>query len=439
MIRRLLKTVFFAPAVLLCLTLSAQAQVTTITGKTKGPAFYTIAVPDAWNGDLVIWNHGYDFNPVAPNPDLGPLAPLQLAQGYAVAASSYQQSQWAVFRTRKDIDRLVDVFEEEFDEPNNIIVTGASLGGIVTADALERGDLDDVAGAYTLCGAMAGSRVWDGAHDARLTYDAICSDVPGAAIPGGATGLPPGVPGIPGEQVAAAVNACMGLFTPPEFQSPEQQARLFKFLSATGLPANFIITDLFFATNGISNLIFDRGKLNGRQGLGNIGVEYSDPDINATIQRVQANRGAARKLKKNFTPKGDIDDDIKIVSIHTDKDGLVIIENEKEYQDVVDADQLTVGVIVEDVPSHCIFTQAETVAGWESLRAWLGGAPQPSAAVLQGTCLAIAGGDPSQCRFDPSFVIPDMDGRIPPRDNTKKPRKKRKNDDDSDSDSDSDD
>ena len=229
------------------------------------------------------------------------------------------------------------------------------------------------------------------------------------------------------------VNACMGI-VPPTIPTPEQQARLFKFLSATGLPANFIITDLFFATNGLSNLIFDRGKLNGGQGVGNVGVEYSDPDINATIQRVQANRRAAKRLKNNFTPKGDIDDDIKIVSIHTDKDGLVILENEKEYQDVIAADQLTVGVIVEDVPTHCEFTQAETVAGWESLRAWLNGAPQPNAAVLQGTCLAIAGGDRSQCRYDPLFVIPEMDGRIPPRDNTRKPR----DDDDSDSDSDGD-
>ena len=436
MIRRLIRTVCLTPAILLSLSWSVQAQVTTITGETKGPAYYTIAVPDAWNGDLVIWNHGYDFGPVSPNPSLGPLAPLQLAEGYAVAASSYQQNQWAVFNTRKDIDRLVEVFEDKFDEPNNIIISGASLGGIVTADALERGDLDDVAGAYTLCGAMAGSRVWDGAHDARLTYDAICNDVPGAAIPGGATGLPPGVPGISGEQVALAANACMGILTPPAFQTPAQQARLLKFLSATGLPANFIITDLFFGTNGLSNLIFDPDKLDGGQGVGNVGVEYSDPDINATIQRVQANRKAARKLKKNYTPKGDIDDDIKIVSIHTDKDGLVIVENEKEYQDVVDSDQLTVGILVEDEATHCEFTEAETVAGWESLRAWLGGAPQPSAAVLQGTCLAIAGGDPTQCRFDPSFVIPDMDGRIPPRDNTKKPGKKRKNDDDSDSDSD---
>jgi hypothetical protein len=436
MIRRLLTLVLILPILATWLALPAQAQVTIHSGQTKGPAYYTIAVPPSWNGDLVIWNHGYSFSPPAPNPSLGPLAELQLSEGYAVAASSYQQSQWAVFETRKDIKRLIKVFKKEFGEPNNIILTGASLGGIVTADALERGDADDVIGAYTLCGALAGSRVWDGAHDIRLTYDAVCGDVAGAAIPGGATGLPAGVPGVPQEQIAIAAHACMGLLAPPAFRTPAQQERLSRFLLATQLPENFVLTDMVFSTNGISNLIFDPGKLDGGQGLGNIGVEYSDPYINATIERVQADRKAAKTLKKNYRPKGEFEDDLKIVSIHTDKDGLVIIENEKEYQDVVRAEQLSVSVVVEDVPSHCGFTPAEVASGWESLRFWLAGAPQPNAIVLQGTCLAIAGGDPTQCRFDPSFVIPDMDGRVPARDNTKKLKHRDEDDENEDEDED---
>ena len=38
---------------------------TTITGEKKG-AFFTIVVPDPWNGDLVIYNHGYDFDFIGP-------------------------------------------------------------------------------------------------------------------------------------------------------------------------------------------------------------------------------------------------------------------------------------------------------------------------------------------------------------------------------------
>ncbi len=430
MIRRLIQGTCLG--VFLLISFGAAAQ-TVISGEKKG-AFYTIAVPPNWNGDLVIWNHGYDFDPPAPNPSLGPLADVQLAQGYAVAASSYQQSQWAVFRTRKDIDRLIRIFRHKVGEPNSIIMNGASLGGIVTADSLERGNkVEDVAGAFVFCGAMAGSRVWNGALDIRLTYDALCSDV--APIPGGATGLPetPGV--IDPTDVALATNACMGTLTPPEFRTAEQTDRLGRFLAVTKIPENFIITDMVFATNGIANLTFDPGKLDGRRGIGNIGVTYDDSGVNASIERVKPNRRGARKLKRNYTPNGDFEaEDVKVVSLHTDKDGLVLVENQKEYQDVVDSAQLSVGIVSEFEPTHCGFTQAELIGGWEALRGWLAGGMQPSAAVLQGTCLGVqAAGFPGPCRIDPTFVIPDMDGRIAPRG-----KKHRRDDDDSDSDSDSD-
>ena len=58
---------------------------------------------------------------------------------------------------------------------------------------VERADEVAVDGAFTFCGAVGGSRVWDGAHDIRLTYDAVCGEV--APIAGGATGLS-AVPGV---------------------------------------------------------------------------------------------------------------------------------------------------------------------------------------------------------------------------------------------------
>jgi pimeloyl-ACP methyl ester carboxylesterase len=398
----------------------AQAQ---IFGQTKSGAYYTIAVPEVWNGTLVIWNHGYDFSPIAPEPSLGPLAAVQLSEGYAVAASSYRQNQWAVFDTADDLEELGKAFIQHVGKPNSVILTGASLGGIVTADALERSHIPRIAGAFAFCGAMAGSRVWDGAQDIRLTYDVICSDV--APIPGGATGLPevPGV--IDPTAVAIATNICMGTLLPPVLRTPEQQANMDQFLAATMLPENFIITDMVFGTNGLANLIFDERKLHGRQGVGNKGVKYLEREVNAKIERVKVDKRAAHRLRKNFTPRGRVRDDMKIISIHTDKDGLVIVENESEYQKVVKPENLTVAIAVEDVPTHCGFSTAEVAAGWESLRGWIAGAPQPNAAVLQGTCQFIeASGSPGPCRYDPTYVIGDMDDRIPPRDNARKKKKR---------------
>jgi hypothetical protein len=397
----------------MCLALPAVGD-TTITGEKKG-AFFTITVPDVWNGDLVISNHGFDFDAPEPNPGLGGLAGLWLSQGFAVAASSYSQCCWALFSTKQDIERMVDVFIAEFGSPNRVFVSGGSLGGIVTAQIVEKlGEELNIVGAYPVCGALSGSRSWDAGIDLRLTYDVICGGV--APIPGGATGLPaPGHPDSPFSifDTLLATNACMGV--PFGGGLPGAAARLAQFVNATQLPVSFVAGDMAFGTHGVSNLVFEAGKLDGENGMSNIGVTYPDPIVDAAIERVTPVKKARKRLQRNFTPKGDVGS-TKIVSIHTDGDGLVIVENENEYQSVVPASNLTVAIVDEAGNTHCGFTEAEIVSGWESLLAWVDGAPQPSATDIQNTCLVLEGlGAGGPCRYDPSFVIPDMDTRVPPR------------------------
>jgi len=195
--------------------------------------------------------------------------------------------------------------------------------------------------------------------------------------------------------------------------NPAQQARLDEYLAATQLPVNFILTDLGFATFGHSNLIFDPAKLNGKQGMGNDGVVYSD-DVPSDIERVAAHPGGVNRLNKNYQPTGAVGSTVH-VALHTDLDGLVIVENESEYASVAPASNFTVAVAREIVPTHCGNTGAEIVAGWESMRGWVAGGPQPTAASMQATCGVFAPFFGGPCRIDPSFVIPDMDGRVPPR------------------------
>ncbi len=404
----LMALVLLAPAV------GAQTE---LTGQTSGGAFYKIVVPDGWTpaAGLVIWNHGFDLSPIAPEPDLGPLAAVQLAEGYAVAASSYSLTGWAVFETHLDNEQMVQAFEDNFGRPDQVIVYGASLGGIVTARDLEEGRIPNVVGAMPICGAVAGSRVWDGALDLRLVYDLICSDVPGAAIPGGANGLPfPPDPNFDNNALGLALNACFGL---PFQPNAEQAARLGQLLELTGLPVEFVGTDMGFATFGLADLVYDPRKLGGAPALDNSSVDYGDAAANAGIERVMADATARRLLLDNYTPSGRVGD-IKIVSLHTDKDGLVIIENESAYAEAVPAGNLTVATVVEDTPTHCDFTEAEVLASWESLRGWLAGLPQPTAENIQTTCngLVIGGLAEGPCRIDPDFEIPDLSLRVRPRD-----------------------
>ncbi len=391
---------------------------TELTGTTSGGAHYKILVPDGWTpaDGLAIWNHGFSLSPIGPVTDLGPLVEVQLQQGYAVAASSYSLTGWAVFETATDNREMVEAFEAEIGIPDQILITGASLGGIVTVQDIERGLLDNVVGAMPICGALAGTRTWDGGFDVRMLYENICGDVPGAElveVPG-VRFLP--APGFGEEALAVAANECFGILLPAEARSIEQTARLNQFLGATGLPENFVLTDLGFAVFGLADLIFDPRKLGGALPLGNADVRYGIPVIDTSIERFSPDPEARERLVEYYTPTGKVGD-VKIVSLHTDKDGLVIVENESEYASLVPAENFTVGIVVEDVPSHCDFTPAEVLAAWESLRAWVAGFPQPSAQDLQQACLAIESEMfPGPCRIDPDFVIPDLDDRVRLRD-----------------------
>lgn len=382
-----------------------------VTGETGGGASFRIAVPAAWNGDLILFNHGLHLT--RQPTSLGPLSELQLAEGFAIAASSFQQSGWALFKTKQDLQHLYSKFVSHFGTPNRVWVVGESLGGLITAQAIEEASIGNVMAAYNYCGAVGGSRSWDIAIDLRLIYDAVCADVPGAFIPGGAEGLPEGSTPTPPE-IAARVHACTGIFAPAAARTPQQAQRLAQILDETHLPESFLVTDMTFATLVMSDLVHDRRKLHGKVGARNDAVTYQDSFIDATIERVSPNPGAENRLERHYTPTGNVGN-VKIVDIHTDKDGLVVVENESEYASVVPPARLTTAIVIEDAPTHCGFGEAEIVAGWESLRAWVGGAPQPTAATILATCTSLLPSFAGPCRFEPSFVIPDMDTRVPPR------------------------
>jgi len=280
-------------------------------------------------------------------------------------------------------------------------------------EAIEEAHLGNVVGAYSLCGAVAGSRNWDGALDLRLIYDVVAMGIDGAEIPGGAEGLPEGST-LTATEIAWAVNVATGILLPPDNRTQEQAANLAKILNETQIPESFLLKDMLYATQNMSDLVHDTHKLNGRLGTGNADVVYDDEAIDDIIARVSPHPGAEKRLERYFTPTGDVGD-TKIISIHTDKDGLVIVENESEYASVVPIENLTVAIVVEDVPTHCDFTAAEALAGWESLRAWIAGFPQPSALTIQLTCLSLSPTVPEACRIDPTFEVPNMDWRIRPR------------------------
>ena len=123
-------------------------------------AGYRIEVPDNWNGDLVLWAHGFAGFGEELFVDNHPLRPLLIANGYAWAASSYRRNDYDVTSGVQDTHALTKRFNGLVGKPDKVYISGASMGGHITAVAIEQYP-KNFAGALTICGAMADFEQFD--------------------------------------------------------------------------------------------------------------------------------------------------------------------------------------------------------------------------------------------------------------------------------------
>ena len=112
-------------------------------------AQYALFLPDNWNGDLVVYVHGF-IDPAAPValPDAAPddvapwvveLRERLLQAGYAVAYSSFSENGWAVDNGAQRTRELRPLFTHYFKyKPDRTFVIGRSLGSLITLLLVEK-------------------------------------------------------------------------------------------------------------------------------------------------------------------------------------------------------------------------------------------------------------------------------------------------------------
>jgi pimeloyl-ACP methyl ester carboxylesterase len=116
---------------------SARSGPTTEIGALGG-APYRIDLPSNWNGELVMFCHGYRGAPVrfdarAADEKAQVFGPL----GYAVAQSGYSAGGYAVREAGQDTEALRRYFVDRFGAPKQTWLLGESLGGSVTMMLME--------------------------------------------------------------------------------------------------------------------------------------------------------------------------------------------------------------------------------------------------------------------------------------------------------------
>ena len=100
-------------------------------------AGFRIEVPDNWNGDLVVYTHGFRGNGAELTVDNPPLRLHFLANGYAWLASSYSKNFYDVRSGVESTNSLVRYFMNNVADPDRTFITGFSMGGHVIGAAVE--------------------------------------------------------------------------------------------------------------------------------------------------------------------------------------------------------------------------------------------------------------------------------------------------------------
>ena len=164
-------------------------------GTTSGGALTRVCFPAEWNGDLILYAHGY-VQPDAPLaiPDnlIGgtPVEDLINALGFAYATTSYRANGLVADVAVDDMVLLEELVRRTVrPDPIQVYIAGVSEGGLVAALAVER-QPDRYTGALTACGPIGDfARQLDYFNDVRVVFDYLFPGV----IPGSPIDPPAGV------------------------------------------------------------------------------------------------------------------------------------------------------------------------------------------------------------------------------------------------------
>jgi len=152
-------------------------------GTTNG-AGWRIEVPDNWNGDLVLYAHGYagTGNALAvQNPAF--IRPELIAKGYAWAASSYRANGYVPGTGAEDTYDLLKIFKQVVSKDakrgnfKRVYLYGVSMGGHVVGNMVEKWR-SSFAGALPVCGVMGDNELFDFFQDMYLIAETLAGNSP---------------------------------------------------------------------------------------------------------------------------------------------------------------------------------------------------------------------------------------------------------------------
>ncbi len=347
-------------------------------------AAYRIEVPDAWNGELVLYAHGFAGfgTEVAVESPPRALRQYLVANGYAWAASSYSENGYVPGIGADDTLALKRHFVEEFGDPERTYIAGASMGGNVVALALEN-QATEYDGGLALCGALGGIEQ----IDYLASWVAVAEYTSGLTFPIGE----------PGANLAPVfLTELPRLLGAPD--APTEQGRQFasviKLLTggprpffAEGFREQYIVNFGLVMIDPERRLLVNRAATNTDTDYAiDAGLGVTAEELNAGVRRYASDPEArnAETHPDAVPTTGRIR--VPLLTLHNTGDLFVPISMEQSYRAKVEAagkgDLLVQRAI--RAGGHCKFSEQELTAAFADLVAWVKDGTKPKGEDLTG-------------------------------------------------------
>lgn len=349
-----------------------------------GGAAYRVEVPPNWNGKLVMYAHGYAGTGAALGVGNPSIRRYLVQNGYAWAASSYAKNYYDVRAGVEDTNALALEFTKiaaangrTLAAPTKTYITGHSMGGHITAAAIE----DEAAatavhkvkyaGAVPMCGVVGDTELFNQFAAMQVTAQALA-----------------GLPAYPTDKFAdIRTLVTTTLFTTFPSVPTAQGAKYLSVLqNITGGPrpmfdlgiafgGSFPSAYGTFGSDGTVTGILNKNVLDTNAYTYTIdGDTAGSTALNASALKLTAAADANRLRRDGlrWIPKINGEFKIPVVSIHTLGDLFVPFSMEQTYQKRVAAKGNSTWLVQRAIRgvSHCDFTTAEQVEAFDDMIKW---------------------------------------------------------------------
>jgi pimeloyl-ACP methyl ester carboxylesterase len=358
------------PAVVLALLLGvACGAPETLTGPAveegdlAGAAF-RIELPERWNGDLVLYAHGYQSDGRGTSywrHGAEPVLQAFLARGYALAWSEFRRTGWAVEEAVDDTEALRRHFITRYGRPGRTFVSGHSMGAVIALALVEQfpGHYD---GALPLCGPLVPSLEFLGRHafDLLVLFEYFFPGTVGSPVD-----LPDDVRFEP--QGAAVVRAAV-------LAAPARAAAIARRFDVS-------TADLPEVLSFYRLLLHELHARAGGNAFDNRSVLYSgfedDAALNRDVARYEADGAAEDYVRRHYTPTGEI---VRpVLALHTTYDPLIPVRLSNAYavRTALSGSRHLFAAQFVEARGHCAIAPAQVLSAFDDLAAWVRDGTRP--------------------------------------------------------------